>query len=118
MLRLLTLDATLEFSGDGYAGATANVVSPQAYVLIGRAIYGGVGAGVQYSDGEFGEQPFLVARAGLELEILPAVFLDLNAKYRVETWGFDAVEGEALDVNLITAGAALRFEFGGSGRGR
>ncbi len=114
MLNFLTFDATLEFSGDGYAGATKSVVSPQAYLLIGRAIYGGVGAGVQYSDGEFGEQPFLVARAGLDLEILPAIFLDINAKYRVEQWGFEAIEGDAVDVNLVTVGAALRIEFGGN----
>jgi len=113
-LKFLTCDLTLEFSGDGYAGATKGVVSPQIYVLLGRAIYGGVGAGVQYSDGEFGNQPFLVARAGLDLEILPTIFLDLNAKYRVERWGFEAIEGDDLDVNLVTVGAALRIEFGGS----
>jgi hypothetical protein len=110
----LTFDATLEFAGKGYAGATQGVMCPQAYVLLGRAIYAGAGAGVQYSDGEFGEQPFLVARAGLDLEILPAIFLDLNAKYRMEQWDFEAVEGDALDVNLVTVGTALRIEFGGS----
>jgi hypothetical protein len=114
ILEFLTFDATLEFSGKGYAGATQGVMCPQAYALLGRAIYAGVGAGVQYSDGEFGEQPFLVARAGLDLEILPAIFLDLNAKYRIERWGFEAIEGDELDVTLITVGAALRIEFGDS----
>lgn len=114
MFKFLTFDATLEFSGKGYAGAAQGVIAPQAYVLLGRAVYAGVGAGIQYSDGEFGEQPVLVARAGLDLEILPTIFLDLNAKYRIESWGFAAIEGDELDMTLVTVGAALRIEFGGS----
>ena len=49
-------------------------------------------------------------RAGVDLEILPSIFLDLNANYRFETWDFERA-AEEIDTDVVTAGAIVRLEF-------
>jgi hypothetical protein len=104
------LEADLELFGEGYAAASQMVLSPQAYVLVGRGIYGGAGVGINYAGGDFAKSPFFTARAGLDLEIMPSIFLDLNASYRFETWDFERAEQE-IDTDVVTAGAIVRLEF-------
>jgi hypothetical protein len=103
-------EGDLEFLGSGYAGSNETVWSPQAYFLIGKGLYGGVGIGLNYSDGEWAGSPFFALRAGIDIEVLPAVFLDLNANYRFEEWDFDRIE-EKIDTDTITVGALMRYEF-------
>ena len=108
--KLFTIETDLEFMGKGYAGSSQTVTAPQIYALIGRGVYAGLGTGLSYTDGAWGETPFWAVRAGLDLEVLPSFFLDLNLNYRTETWELDELEDD-LQLETITAGAILRYEF-------
>jgi len=107
---LLKIEADLDVLQEGYAGSDSTVFSPQAFLLLGKAVYAGVGVGINYADGSFAESPFFALRAGVELEVLPAMYVDINANYRFETWDFDAIK-EDIDTDTITLGAQVRMEF-------
>ena len=104
-----TLELDLEIFGEGYAGAKETVFSPQGYLLFGRSLYGGAGVGINYSDGSYSD-PFFALRAGVDLEVLPAIHLDLNANYRFENWDFERIKGDVKTGN-ITLGAIVRLGF-------
>ena len=110
MSEFFKLEGNLEFLGEGYAGSDDFVLSPQLYFLIGKGLYGGVGIGINYSDGDFADQPYFALRAGVDFEILPSIFLDINANYRFEKWDFDEIQ-EDIDTDTVTLGAIVRFEF-------
>ncbi len=110
MAGFFKLEGNLEFLDEGYAGSDELVLSPQLYFLIGRGLYGGVGIGINYSAGEFADDPFFALRAGVDFEILPSIFLDIHANYRFEKWDFEKIE-EDIDTDTITLGAIVRFEF-------
>ena len=94
---------------DGYAGATKDVFSPQAFVLLGSGLYAGLGVGTLYADGEFSDSPFFIARAGLDIALFPALHLDVNANYEFSEWdGINELD-ENVDTDTVTLGAALRF---------
>ncbi len=103
-------EADLEILDEGYAGSENMVFAPQAYCLIGWGVYGGVGIGIKYSDGEFADSPFFALRAGMELEVLPFVFLDLNANYRFESWDFSDSE-DHIETDAMAFAAIVRLEF-------
>lgn len=103
-------EADLGLLKEGYAGADTTVWSPQAYFLVGKGIYGGVGVGINYADGDFAKNPFYALRVGFDLEVLPSIFLDLNANYRFENWNFDYIK-EDVSTDTVTMGAVLRLEF-------
>ena len=107
---LLKIEADLDVLQEGYAGSDSTVFSPQAFLLLGKTVYAGAGVGINYSDGSFAESPFFALRAGFELEILPALYVDINANYRFETWDFDAIK-EDIDTDTVTLGAQVRMEF-------
>jgi hypothetical protein len=106
----LKLEADLEFRDKGYAGSDQYVFSPQAFLLIGKGLYAGAGIGINYSDSEFADEPFYALRVGIDINILPSLFLDINANYRFEEWDFDKIEDD-IDTDTITLGAMLRFQF-------
>lgn len=110
MMKFFTVEGMLEFLADGYAGSDDAVFAPQVYVLVGRGIYAGAGIGWHFSDGKAADNPFFGLRAGLDVEIVPTIFLDLNVNYRSETWGFGKIH-EDIQLNTMTLGAILRFEF-------
>lgn len=105
---LFGLEIDLELLPDRF-GETA--VAPQAYALIGRSIYGGVGVGIVYSDDDFAEEPFFALKAGFNLELLPGLYADIYGNYRFN----DSVELKREDTNIDTdtvfLGAALRMGF-------
>ena len=107
---LLKIEADLDVLQEEYAGSDSTVFSPQAFLLLGKAVYAGAGVGINYSDGSFAESPFFALRAGVELEVLPALYVDISANYRFETWDFDAIK-EDIDTDTITLGAQVRIEF-------
>lgn len=107
----IKFEAALEVSKKGFENDEQQVIAPIVYFLLGRALYGGVGAGMNYADGEFGD-PFFAARAGLDLELLPNVFADLNATYRFEQWGPELLENNEAEADLLTLGVTLRLELG------
>ena len=101
----------LEYFDDGFSGSTEAAVAPQFFLVAGGTVYGAVGLGVTISDGldDDVSDPFYMARVGLDIGILGAVDLDINATYRFEDW--DALEDLDLDTDGYTLGAVARFRF-------
>ncbi len=91
------------FGEDAYA--------PAAYVIVGKAIYAAAGIGIVNQDGDWADDPFFALKAGLDLEVLPRIYLDISASYRfdAETDLGDAVD--AIDTDTVFLGAAARFGF-------
>jgi hypothetical protein len=109
---ILKLEADVELFKKGFAGSTENVYAPQAFILLGSSIYGGLGIGTYYSDGEWADSPFFALRAGLDLELLPMLRLDINANYRFNKWkNLVDVITEDISTDTVTLGAALRLQF-------
>jgi hypothetical protein len=107
---IFSIQGDLEFFPDGYAGALEDVIAPQAFVLVGAGLYGGLGIGTLYADGNFSDNPFFILRAGIDLELLPRVHVDVNANYHFAEWdGINEVD-ERLDSDTITLGAAVRVD--------
>ncbi len=102
----LGVEVDMEFLPDRF-GETA--YAPEAYILLGSTIYGGVGMGLMRSDGSFADDPFYALRAGLNLELLPSVFLDIYANYRFND--STQLEGDDTDIDTDTVflGTAIRF---------
>ncbi|HEX5760547.1 MAG TPA: hypothetical protein VF121_15280 [Thermoanaerobaculia bacterium] len=108
----------LEYFPDDFGGAFDDeVLSPQAYLLVGHGLYVGVGAGLLYSD-QFGREPgsddddfsdpFYALRGGFEMTLIPRVHFDVNANYRANAW---EKLGD-VDVGTLTLGAQVRIGFG------
>ena len=108
---LLKLEFDVEMLPDGYAGATEDVYAPQGYVILGSAIYVGLGVGTYYSDGDFASEPFYALRAGLDLQVLPYIHLDINANYRFEDWNDISDVDEDISSDTVTLGGAIRLQF-------
>ena len=108
---LLKLEADLEVFKKGFAGVTENVYAPQAYVILGAGLYAGLGIGTYYADGGFADSPFYAFKAGLDLELLPSIWLDINANYRFNEWGNLGDVAENISTDTVTIGAALRLAF-------
>lgn len=106
---LLKLQADLEIFPKRFAGMEHVSYAPCAFVLAGHAIYGGLGIGTYYSDGKFADKPFYVLRAGVDLELLPSIYLDINANYRWENWKKLNKVVKDIDTNTVTLGAAIRL---------
>ncbi len=108
---LLKLELGAEIFPDGYYGSKEVTVSPQAFVGLATIIYAAIGIGTAYAsdlDQTFAD-PFFIARAGLDLEILPGLRLDLNANYYFTNFDDDAWKN--LDTDTITLGGQVRFAF-------
>ena len=106
---LLHYQVDIERLPSGYAGADKTVYAPQAMLLMGRWVYGGVGVGILYSDGDFADRPFYLVRAGVDISLLPRVRLDINANYHFSEWRGLSEMGRDIDTDTITIGAALRL---------
>ncbi len=90
------------------AASTDPVIAPELFVTFGGLFYGGVGIGIYYHDGNWGNAPFYMFRAGLDLPILPRLFLDINANYRFNDW--DTLNfAKDIGTDTIRLGAAVRF---------
>ena len=103
------LQLDVEFADDQPGAMDEWTFSPQAYIIAGNTLYGGVGIGFHYADGNTSD-PFYAMKAGIALELLPEIFLDLNANYRFDHWDMDAVE-ENVDTDTVTLGAVVRIGF-------
>lgn len=106
----VAVQTDLEFLPENYAGSDKTVLAPQAYLTVGSGLYGGVGVGILYSDGDFADKPFFALRAGVEMHVLPSLYLDINANYRFEEWESINQFEEDISEDTITLGAALRLE--------
>ncbi len=105
------LELAVEWFEAGFGGATKDIYAPQAFLILGKGLYVGAGIGGYYTDGDFAEDPFYALRAGFDVEILPSIYLDVNANYRFETWDDLSEEGKDIDTDTVTFGAALRVSF-------
>lgn len=103
---ILGLELDLEFLPDRFG---ESAVAPEAYILLGRSIYGGIGIGMTYSDGEFADAPFYALRAGLNLELLPILYLDISGNYRFEDKKELKDEEKDIDTDTVFLGATLRL---------
>ncbi|MCO5045564.1 MAG: hypothetical protein M9963_12065 [Kiritimatiellae bacterium] len=103
------LGIDVEWKEKGFAGSTEDVYEPQAYLILGRALYAAAGVGGYYSDGEFADDPFYLFRAGFDVELLPSIRLDIHALYRFEKWDNLENSDTNADSDTITLGAALRI---------
>ena len=103
---LLGMELDLEFTDDQF---DERVYSPQAYFIVGGFVYGGIGIGVHYFDGDTSD-PFYALKVGLDIVLLPTIHLDINGNYRFENWEFDDVK-EDIDTDTVTLGAVVRIEF-------
>ncbi len=105
---LIGLQADVEFLPKLFG---ENAIAPAAYAVLGSAIYAAAGVGILNLDGEWADAPFFALKAGLDLEVLPGIFLDISGSYRFhsETDLDDALE--AIDTDTVFLGAALRLGF-------
>lgn len=107
---LLGFELGAELQPEEMTGRDEMTVIPQAYLFLGKVIYGGAGIGIGYYDGDFADDPNYYLRAGLDLEALPGIFLDISARYVIQD--IDEVGDEVeddIDTDTITLGANLRF---------
>lgn len=108
---LLKFELDLEMLPDGYAGSEDPVFSPQGFIILGAGIYAGLGVGTYYTDGDFSSDPFFTLRAGLDIHVLPYIWLDINANYRFEDWNDISSVDEDISSDTIMLGAAVRLQF-------
>ena len=102
----LGIEIDLELLPDRFG---ESAYAPEFYVLLGKSIYAGAGIGIVHADGSFADEPFFALRAGLNLELLPRVFVDISANYRFNDTVELKEEDTDIDTDTIFLGAALRF---------
>lgn len=103
---LFRVEADVEIFPDGLLGVGDTAYGPQAFAILGGAIYAGVGVGIYYQE-EWADDPFYVLRVGVDLEVLPdALHLDLYGRYQFTEWG-----DIDIDTDTVILGGAVRFEF-------
>ena len=108
---LLKLEVDLEVFPERYQGIDDTAYAPQAYLVIGSTIYAAAGVGILYADGDFADDPFYSLRAGLDLEIIPQLYLDLNVNYRFLKTTNLSDTAKDIDTDTLMLGAAIRIEF-------
>ncbi len=106
MMEWMGLELDAELLPDRF-GETA--VAPAAYFLLGKTLYAAAGIGIVNSDGNFSDEPFFALRAGLNLEILPDMYLDVSANYRFNDETELEDKESDIDTDTVFLGAALRF---------
>ncbi len=105
----LRIEGDLELIPD-FGGTDELLFEPQAYVLLGGLIYGGMGIGTAYFDGDWLDDPFFALRAGVDFP-LGAFAIDGYALYRFhDTKLLEDLDEEDLD--SITFAAVIRFPIG------
>ncbi len=112
VLPLLKWQADLEILPREFAGSESEVFAPQVFAVAGGWVYGAVGAGILFSDGRFGSQPFYNLRAGLDWKVLPRTRLDLHVNYQVSEWKhINRSDDRRFESDVLLFGAAVRMEF-------
>jgi len=107
----LSLETDIEYFNRGFAGTSKDVFAPQAFIILGTSLYGALGIGTYYSDGEFAHDPFYALRLGLDFPLTRSIYMDINVNYRFNEW--TNIHDMANDINsdTINIGAALRIAF-------
>jgi hypothetical protein len=106
----LNLEGQVEYI-HSYLGTEEGLWLPQAWALLGSAVYAGAGIGIGHFHDEWMSDPFYALRAGVNLPLGP-VGLDMYGTYQF--WNSDAFdEVNHDDLDAITFAALLRFNLGG-----
>jgi len=105
---LIGLQADVEFLPDLFG---ENAIAPAAYLVLGSTIYGAAGVGIVNRDGDWADDPFFALKAGLDLELLPHIYLDLSGSYRFSTKYKVKDALDAIDTDTVFLGAAVRMGF-------
>ncbi len=87
-----------------------SVLLPQMFVAVGDDLYAGLGTQYLIEDGILIDDPQFSLRAGVDLEILPYIFLDISADYRFDDWR-ELKEEDAFSKEDVVWGGALRIQF-------
>ncbi len=102
----------VEQSPDNFVFLDKHLYLPAAYAILGNGIYGGIGIGTYYYDGDFYGDVWYALRAGFKVPILSdSLVLDVNVNYRVENWDDIKDVGDKVDTDTLMIGAALRLVF-------
>jgi hypothetical protein len=103
---LLGFQIDAEYLADLYA---EDAYAPAVYLVLGSAIYVAAGAGIYNFDDEWADDPFFALKAGLDLELLPNVHLDIGGSYRFESSVKfeDAIDD--VDTDTVFLGVAVRL---------
>jgi hypothetical protein len=96
---------------DGFAGSRDEVVGAQAFLVVGQAVYGALGAGYLFSDGDFADSPFLAARLGVQGALTTWFMFDVSLTYETAAWeGINEID-ERFDSDTFVLGAGIRVLF-------
>lgn len=104
---LIRIEGDLEIFPDGFGGSSKTTYAPQGYLVVGSGIFAALGIGINYHDG-WADKPFYALRAGLDLELLPNVLVEINANYIFMEWEDIHDAGDDIDTDTITLGAMVR----------
>jgi hypothetical protein len=104
---LLKFELDGEYFPKGFGGSAHYAISPQAFVLVGGFVYGGLGIGTIYSR-DFANDfssPYYTARVGINFHLLPRLTLDVNGNYIFHA--FNELRGA--NTGTATLGAIARI---------
>ncbi len=107
----LSIGLELERSPDNFIALEKEMYAPSAHLILGDWIYVGLGAGTYYYDGDFYDDYWYNLRAGIKLQLLPSIVLDINANYRMDSWKDMGTVKNDIDTDNVIAGAAIRLAF-------
>jgi hypothetical protein len=107
---IIKIEGDVEWIPD-YLGSDSSLWQPSAYGFLSLGlIYGGVGIGIGYLDGEWASNPWYGLRAGVEIG-LAGLALDGFASYRFQSASYGS-GAQNFDLDAITFG--VQAKFGGS----
>lgn len=88
-----------------------NAYAPSAYVVAGTSLYAALGVGIVNRDSKWANDPFLALKAGMEMELLPSIYLDFGVSYRVEGKMDLGDALDDIDTDTLFLGVAARIGF-------
>lgn len=96
---------------DGFAGTRNEVLSPQAFLVLGRPVYAAVGGGYLFCDGDLSDDPFLALRLGAQGPLTTWFMYDISVSYEFAEWsGVNDVD-DRFESDTVVIGAGLRVLF-------
>jgi len=103
---LLGIQLDAEYLADLFA---EDAYAPAAYLMLGSSIYAAAGVGILNYDGEWADDPFYAIKAGLDLELIPNLYLDIGASYRFDSTVDVGDAIDDIDTDTVFLGAAVRL---------
>ncbi len=101
----------IERSPKDYVQFEKPIYCPAGYLIVGKGIYGALGVGTYYYDGDFYEDVFYALRLGFAMELIPHVIFDINANYRADKWSKIRHADDHIKSDNVVLGCAVRVKF-------